>query len=302
MSSFQRIKTEVFEGGAAELRKVIELMHSISVTPVEREFDTKWALELKKRIANGDAVTFHWAIADMASGGEFTRIRVNGQHSSWALNELLKSNTLPDNLAIHLDTYSVANENGAVWLFRQFDARKSARSKEDISGAYQCFQPDLRECSRNILKSAVDGVIWYRREVTKEPIPNGDDVYQLFDEKRLHPYFLMVNELLKNGKSNELKRTPILATWFGTTEENLKEAREFWLMVSLGSNRNAMDAASDLAIELVRLKDEKETASARDYFAKCAKAWLAHRDGIRVTNFKVNTRTKGLPSLGDLAA
>jgi hypothetical protein len=111
----------------------------------------------------------------------------------------------------------------------------------------------------------------------------------------------MVNDLLKNGKSNELKRVPILATWFGTTLQNEREAKEFWRQVSLGENRNTMDAASDLSIELVRIRDEKESVSARDFYAKCAKAWLAHDEGTRVSNFKVNTKKKGLPSLGDRA-
>src|SRR5262245_29040363 len=90
MSSFQRLKSEVFEGGEKELRPVIESIRAITATPVEREFDAKWALDLKARVAAGNAITFMWAVADMAHAGSFTRLRVNGQHSSWALSELLK--------------------------------------------------------------------------------------------------------------------------------------------------------------------------------------------------------------------
>jgi hypothetical protein len=301
MGTFQHVKSELFQGGQAELRKPIELISSIATAPVEREFDPNWMKELKHRISTGSAVAFHWAVANLASNGEVISIRMNGQHSSRALRELLADNTLPENLAIHLDTYSVPNEDAAIWLFRQFDARRSARSKQDISGAYQCLQTDLRECNRNILKSAMDGVIWYQRNVQQMPVPSGDDIYRMFNDQRLHPFLLMINEILKNGKSNELKKVPILATVYGTTLQNLRDAEEFWREVSLGTNRNAMDAASDLAGELFRIKDEKESVSARDIYAKCAKAWHAHLEGTRVNNFKVNTKKKGLPSLGDLA-
>lgn len=300
MSTFRRTKSEVFEGGAKELRGVIERIRAISATPVEREFDVKWALDLKARVLAGQALTFIWAVADMPSAGGLVRLRVNGQHSSWALDELLKAEQLPDNLAIHLDTYTVANEDGAVMLFRQFDARKSARSKEDVSGAYQCFQPELRECLRGILKVAAEGVTWYRREWARVAVPSGDDVYSIFGEKRLHPFFLMVNDVLKDGKSNELKRVPIMATIFGTVLDDAKAAAEFWRLVALGGKRNEEDAAVDLSNELIRIREDKEKVSAHDLAAKCVKAWDAYSNGVRVTNFKVSTRTKGLPPLGNL--
>jgi hypothetical protein len=214
------------------------------------------------------------------------------------MDEAANQTKFPDNLAIHLDTYSVADEDGAVMLFRQFDARKSARSKEDVCGAYQCFQPALEHCKRDVIRAAVEGVTWYRRDVTKEPVPSGDDVYMLCNEQRLHPFYLMVDELLRNGKSNELKKACILAAMFGTWMDDAKESAEFWRLTALGTNRNGADAPFDLAAELFRLKDEKETITQRDQYAKCAKAWLAYADGARVKNFIVDTRKKPLVVLG----
>jgi hypothetical protein len=301
MSFFKRVKSETFEG-AEPLARVIEEVRSISHTPVEREFDAKWAKALRERILDGFAVTFNWAVAEMAQKRNVLRLRVNGQHSSFALSELLKEGALPDGLAIHLDTYSVPDEASAVLLFRQFDERKSARSKEDISGAYQCFQPDLVACNRSVLKVGAEGVTWYRREVQRQPVDSGDDVYKLFNEKRLHPFFLMINELLAGGKANELKRMPIMAATYGTWLEDARQSAEFWRFTSLGANRNVGDAAADLDDELLRIRKEKEIVNARDLYAKCAKAWAAFGDNSRVTNFKVNTKKKDLPSLGEMAA
>jgi hypothetical protein len=302
MAQFKRVKSEVFEGGTAELRQAVEDMRSIAYTPVEREFDLKWAADLKTRIAAGAAVTFIWAVADMPHGAGTLRLRVNGQHSSWALAKLLEEDALPGGLAIHLDTYEVEDQAAAVLLFRQFDARKSSRSKEDISGAYQCWHEALRGCSRSVLKTAVEGAVWYRREVQRQPVKSGDDIYELFDETRLHPFFLMTDAALKGGKANELKRVPVMAAAFGTWMEDARQAAEFWRLTALGTKRNEEDAAADLDGELVRIREEREKVSAGDMYAKCAKAWIAFGDGARVGNFKVNTAKKGLPSLGELAA
>jgi hypothetical protein len=280
---------------------IVERIRDMEHSPVERDFDPVWANDLKQRIVRGEAITFFWAVAEVARDTSFVSLRVNGQHSSFALGELLQEDALPDDVAIHLDTYAASNGDGAVMLFRQFDARKSARSKEDISGAYQCLHEALAKCNRNILKAAADGVTWYRRVVEEAAIRSGDDVYTIFNETRLHPFFLLADRVLGDGKSNELKPMPVLATMYGTWLMDAKVAEEFWPLVAMGQNRNAADAAADLDAELIRIRDEQEKVSARDRYAKCVKAWHAFNDDIRVSNFKVNTKKKGLPRLGELA-
>jgi hypothetical protein len=297
MSTFKRLKSELFEGGADKLRPVIEGLRGIEATPVERDFDEKWALELKDRVSRGLAVSFFWAVADMPLGGRTTRLRMNGNHSSWALSELLREGALPPDLAIHMDTYAVPDRDGAVLLFRQFDSRKSSRTKEDISGAYQCFQEAIRRCDRRTAKLAVEGAAWYRREVQGIAVPSGDELYDLFNEERLHPFILMADRII-DDKCRELKRVPIAAAMYGTFLDDSKRAEEFWRLVALGSKRAVADAASDLDEELYRIKNVKECkehVSSGDLYGKCAKGWAAYIDGTRVTNFKVNTKTKGLP-------
>ncbi len=296
MSEFKRLKSELFQGGPKVLADVIQTHRQVSATPVEREFDAKWASELKDRVSKGLAVSFFWAVADLPVSGKIMRLRMNGNHSSWALAELLKEGVLPDNLAIHLDTYSVSDQDGAVLLFRQFDSRKSARTKDDIAGAYQCFHEAIRGCHRSAAKIAVEGAGWYRRELQGLPVASGDDLYMLFAEERLHPFIKMVDGIL-DSKCAELKRVPIMGAIYGTWLDDARRAEEFWRLVALGSKRSAADAASDLDDELVRIKTEKngEKVKPGDLYAKCAKAWEASKEGARVTNFKVNTKTKGLP-------
>jgi hypothetical protein len=297
VSEFKRLKSELFEGPPEKLRRVIESHRALEATPVEREFDEKWAKEIRERVLKGLAVSFFWAVADLPLDGKIMRLRMNGNHSSWALNELLKDGELPHSLAIHLDTYSVSDKDGAVLLFRQFDNRKSSRTKEDISGAYQCFHETIRGCKRAVAKLAVEGTAWYRREIQGIAVPSGDELYELFNQSQLHPFILMADMVI-DSKSNELKRVPVAAAMYGTWLDDGRKATDFWKLVALGSKRSVTDAASDLDDELVRIKTEKdgkEKVRAGDLYAKCAKAWTAFLDGSRVANFKVNTKAKGLP-------
>jgi hypothetical protein len=231
----------------------------------------------------------------MPADGKIIRLRMNGQHSSWALAELLKENTLPPNVAIHLDTYSVSDQDGAVNLFRQFDSRKSSRSKEDISGAYQCFHEPIRNCKRSAAKIAVEGVAWYRREIQGLPVQSGDDLYEMFNEARLYDFILLVDQLL-DDKCRELKRVPVIAAIYGTWLDDAKRSADFWRLTALGSKRNIEDAAADLDAELTRIREEKEKAKAGELYCKCAKAWAAYIEGSRVGSFKINLK-KGLPAI-----
>lgn len=297
MSEFKRLKSELFEGGVAKLRAVIETHRSLIATPVEREFDAKWASELKARVTKGLAVSFSWAVADLPLSGKITRLRMNGNHSSWALAELLKEDALPSDLAIHLDTYSVSDRDAAVLLFRQFDCRKSARSKDDVAGAYQCFQEGIRDCKRSSAKIAIEGVNWANRRFREDlPILSGDDVYGLFNDDRLHPFIRMIDGIL-DSKCRELKRVAIMAAAYGTWLEDARRAEEFWKLVACGSQKGAAEsAAADLDDELVSIATAKTKAkvSDADIYAMCAKAWVVYLDGGRVSSFKVNTKAKGL--------
>jgi hypothetical protein len=291
--TFERLKSELYEGGADRLRLVIQGHRGILETPVEREFDLKWAQELKDRVQKGRAVSFFWAVAEMLEGSQITYLRMNGNHSSWALDELLREGVLPNNLAIHLDTYRVSDQAGAVLLFRQFDSRKSARTKEDIAGAYQCFNEAIRQCKRRAAKLAVEGVAWYRREIQGMPVPSGDDLYSLFNQVTLHPFVKLVDGLL-DDKCRELQRVSIVAAMYGTHLDDAARAADFWRLTAMGTKRNAQDAASQLDGELARIREDREKVKAGELYGKCALAWAAHLDGTLVRNFKINLK-KGLP-------
>lgn len=300
---FVCIKSESFSGGAKELDSVIREMHSVETTEattVERKFKKEWAMELHRRVLGGHALPFNWGVAELPQDGRIRRMRVNGQHSSWALMKLLEEDQLPNNIVIRIDTYKVRTEADVVMLFRQFDARESARSREAIAHAYQGFQPDLSGCNPNLVKAAAVGVVWYRKNVLKDVVPIGDDVFQVVNESQLHPFFLMVNGILGNGKSPELMTAPVMGAWFGSWLLNPGRAGEFWRGAAIGDLSEKQDASIDLDVELRRIGKEHEKVKPNDRYAKCVRAWHAFADGTRVTTkgFDISSKKKGVPILG----
>lgn len=292
MAEFRHVRTVTTQGTpATKLYPIIKQHCSISHGPAERLFRPNWKEELKTRILLGHAIAFNWAYVHV--GGTEEDSRVNGQNSGVVLGELVKDGTLPDGLVIHQDFYEADDWDGAILLFRQFDPRLGARTKTDISGAYQGLHPDLRSCDRGNAQKVVEAVNWYRRVIEELPVPSGDDVYQTFNNRSIHGFILLADKFLSRT-TQELKRKAVLAAAYGSWLEDAKTAEQFWPLVALGSNRNREDAAMQLDMELIRLKDERVKTKDIEYFAMCHRAWECFKEGVPVTSFKVNTK-KGYP-------
>ena len=55
---------------------------------------------------------------------------------------------LPEQIVVHLDHYETSTPEGMGALFRQFDPRISARSKQDVASAYQGLATPLASVAK----------------------------------------------------------------------------------------------------------------------------------------------------------
>ena len=113
-----------------------DLAKAFSTMPAsvsERDLKPKRIAYLKEAVLNGLAITFNWATVEIAETGK--TVRMNGNHSSNMLAEL--DGAFPTGLRVHVDHYSAPTMHDAVQLFRQMDSRLSARTIDDVAGAYQ---------------------------------------------------------------------------------------------------------------------------------------------------------------------
>lgn len=266
--------------------EVVKEFRQIEATPTERLLNDKRVEHLNDKIDSGLCVTFHWVTAEL--NGKLRRI--NGQHSSTALaqrcmlvvdgNVLVDENRWPKGLKVHREHYAVDNDEWLVMLFRQFDDRASGRSPLDVSGAYQGLYPELYNVDRKIAKLAIDGYIWYTRNVEGVPVAMGDDVYSKFKDHGLYPMIQWLNELLV-GRCSEMKVPSVIAAVVGTYMVNESSARDFWNgVVNLADGADDSSPPALLSQWLLQIKAGK-VAKPRpaNIYQGCISAWNAYRAG-----------------------
>lgn len=260
-------------------------------SPTERDMDARRLASLVQRIKDGVWLPCCWATVVY----DGVKYRMNGQHSSQAM--LDAANDLPEKVAVHLDHYEVSCPEGMGQLFRQFDARFSGRTKQDVAGAYQGLVKALEGVSRRKGKLGIEGIAWYRRAIEGLPVASGDDLYAELMTPGHHPFLRWLDKIL-TVKTPELERAPIVGAAYATFITSESGAQDFWSHVAKNDLADDSDPRSVLSQELQRIREERGATpvTPADFYAKCVKAWNAHRNGDKIRTLNVNSK-KGLPEV-----
>jgi hypothetical protein len=260
---------------------------------VERDLKAKRLDYLKENVLNGRAITFCWAQAQIDGSDEL--IRVNGFHSSTMLAKL--NGEFPVGLKAHIDTYAVADKAATVLLFRQIDNRLSARTVDDIAGAYQGLEEDLVTVPKAAGRKAVEGAAWFLMNKRGDDIPTGDERFDLFSRAALHPFFLMAGRVL-SLKTPEFTK-PVVGAMFGAWEREPNDAETFFGDVAKqGGGNDADHPATVLDAWLVEAREEKENKpKEHEVFYACAVAWNAFRNHKSLGKIAKFNKKKGSPEL-----
>jgi hypothetical protein len=222
---------------------------------------------------------------------------MNGQHSSTSMVE--KSEFLPEHVAIHLDTFEADNSAAMGVLFRQFDARFSARSKHDVAGAYHGLVKELTGVSKRKAKLGIEGVGWYERAIEGLPVPSGDDLYEKLLVPTYHGFMRWLEKILVHGKTRELEKAAIVAAMYATFITSESGSQDFWPHVAKCDLPDDSDPRMVLARDFQEAIDpEKKVDPLKpaECYHKCIKAWNAFRAGEKIRSLNINTK-KGLPNI-----
>ena len=273
--------------------ELAEEFREMEPSPTEREVSPNRLKYLQERAGAGQLINFNWVRAKLGN----KVLRMNGRHSSTVVSGM--NGSFPRDLYVHLDTYEVPDKAGLAVLFRQFDARQSSRTALDVSGAYQMLHESLFGVAKPVAKLAVEGVRWYRGQVEKAPVPNGDDVFNLFDETALHGFVQFLGHLF-SIKTPELKSPPIVGAIYATCIANDAAARSFWLEVARGGNEmeeNSPTTRLDAWLKSLRDSDEPkpEKVGRGQVYQGCIFAWNAYRAEKPIKEIKYDTRKGYFP-------
>jgi len=240
----------------------------------ERDLKPKRLAYLKESVLNGMAITFNWATVEIADTGK--TIRMNGNHSSNVLSGL--DGAFPEGLRVHIDHYRAPSMLDAIQLFRQMDSRMSARTVDDVAGAYQGLHEDLRSTPKDAARKAIDAVAWYRK-LEGVPVPSGDDHFDLFNQAELHPFVQMVGRIL--SKKTPEFTTPVLGAMFGTHEKEPRESESFWTDVSKQGGQYEPGHPTVVLDQWLSHGEGPNGAALkpREIYRGCVIAWNAFRRG-----------------------
>lgn len=282
MSSFKLVSSKC----VPMTRELAEEFQGLAPSPTERDLDPRRLKHLERKAADGLLVTFHWAKAMFKNKW----MRMNGQHSSTMLCNL--NGDFPSGLYAHLDEYEVPDAIGMAKLFRQFDDRKSGRTTLDVSGAYQGLVDVLREVPKPSAKLAIEGLMWYLKQILGAPVPVGDDIYDLFGHSQYHTFIMWIGELF-SIKTPELRRAPIVAAMYATFDKNEAEARRFWEWVAKGGREyDENEPAAVLSAWYVKAKDKDRAKPVKpaEFYQAGLFGWNAFRAEKAITAVRVDVK------------
>ena len=258
----------------------------------ERDLKAKRLAYLKDSVLGGTAISFNWARAKVSANGIV--YRVNGHHSSKMLAGL--NGAFPEGLKVHIDTFEIDDLADLGLLFRQFDNRLSSRTIDDISGAYQGLEEDLINVPKKAGRSAIEGIIWWKNNIIGDAVPPGDDKFDLFADRKLHPFIQMVGRVLSE-KTPEFSK-PVVAAMYGTLERS-DEAEAFWSDVARqGGGNEEKHPATVLDAWLLAGRENRDSKpTEREIYRACALAWNAFRNHRSLEKIGRYDPKKGAPDL-----
>jgi len=257
----------------------------------EREFNDKRFKFLEERYHAGLFLPCQWASVWL--GGE--QYRMNGNHSSnllWKLPE-----PFPTDLVAHIDEYDAETPEDIVELFRQFDARESARTPQDVAGAYQHAHPELHDIPNQTAKIGIEGIAWYLRVIEGVPPGKGDERYKLFRRAEYYDFLHWLGVLI-DIKTPELKKMEVIAAMYATdlVASGEQGSRVFWQEVARGGRQyEEQHPATVLDAWLKACRDGtcEDTMKSAYHYQGCIFAWNAYRDEKTIKDIRFLT-TKGL--------
>jgi hypothetical protein len=289
---FRLVSSETLKVRRDEAVRLAQAHQTLAHSPTERELEPKRVEELICRIKKGLWLPCSWATVTY----DGVKYRMNGQHSSQAL--LDAGDAIPKEVVVHIDHYETTSPEGMGALFRQFDARISARTPQDVAGAYQGLVKALEGVNRKTAKLGIEGIFWYRRSVEELPVPSGDDLYQHLLLETYHSFLRWLDKIL-TVRTPELKQRHIVGAMYATFIKTESAAQEFWTRVAKNDLTDDTDPRAVLSAALVKIHEEKTAArkpKPGEVYAKCIKAWGAFRNGEKIRTLHVNTK-KGLPEI-----
>jgi hypothetical protein len=254
--AFQKVDTHVLNT-PQEVINIAKETNDLNGSEGEREERERRCDHIKEVVLAGEMIPFIHAIAHVSSDG--TKARVNGMHSSHVFLTLTEEDwkQVKFPVVIIQEHFVCDTPKDRAYLFNQFDAPWSARSREDKIGAHLVLHEDLKGLGRYAANRATQGLVWYLQRVEGyTTVTEARAQFEVIHENHdIHRFLQFCRSLqLDRRKTAEMGMKPVIAAMYRTTRRGGQEAQQFWRAVSGG--KGAMSSTDSHHYKLADFLDK----------------------------------------------
>lgn len=269
-------------------KKVAEEWNALEEIREDRPLSERRLQVYRKVLAAGEFRPVTWAKVYVKEMDQY--YRVNGKHTStvFSTTDLSKCQEV---IAV-IEDYEADTIEDAAKLYATFDSNIQVRNQGDINRMFAATIPELKDMSSHDVNLYVASINYFRSPGPNATADRGltaaDKAEVLFEEIEFIQWChaLIGSGDGNTGKSQHMRRAPVVAAMRGCYGKNQKAALEFWTLVrDESAPKNSTPdrkLAKWLTIMRVRVGAKSNTPTryrvfAREFYVKCIHAWNAWR-------------------------
>lgn len=282
---------------AAEFLDYPEFM--VNDQKVDRERSDRHIITLTRAQLGGTFLWEHVNLVLCKVEGQSKPIRMNGNHTSWARLQADEEG-LPKNTScpVQLLMYHAKTMEDARRLYASLD-RGRARSSGVVINSYLAGTEAFAGFKKATIRYLAQGVgVWLWESGTERTLHGSDDRAMLMLEK-YHKQAIQVGTILKECQTKDsmhLRRAPVIAAMFATSQKAPQIAYDFWRDVRDGLGITDKDDPRYvlrnflLTATLAKgVSNQDMKAVGQEYmYRSCVYKWNDHRAGKKARAIKVD--------------
>lgn len=266
----------------------------------ERTLDSQHVANLQKLMAHG---LFAGELTNLAAAYCVALkiwLRLNGQHTCWAVKLWPKDMPFP-RIVVNLLKYRCDTEDDVRIQWNKFD-RIKIRTPGNVINAILHNQVGFEDCSTRTKKALTDGLAFWKWETPHEQNKHGPEeraVLVLTDERKLAVAVLnILRAIPRTPVTQHVWRAPTFAAMYETCQASMSDSLDFWKAIGEGTG---MGKKGDPKLTLMHYLQQNQLKGASTshrlgelteremMYRGCIMAWNAWRESRDLYVLKPST-------------
>lgn len=260
-------------------RKLTEEFHNMEFFPKDRTIKKARLEYHRQACANNSFRGPEWACVTVEATN--TTYRMNGKHTSTVLLELFERGT-PYPCDVLVRRYSCPTLEDAAHLFATFDAKDSARNKQDVLRGYAAANKHTADLSPKQLTVITSGISFSKMEESYRKLNTEDQALLLLENANFVDWFLDLIADKESKVYQHIMRMSVAAAMLKTWLKAKKNAAAFWMDVITGEAEEGAKGPRRTLYNLLQTqkvggRDSSTRIGERELYVMCLKAFNAWR-------------------------